>query len=136
MYYVTFSIRFGKLSDDEIKMVLSHIVDRHNTFYHLFAAQVMPDHVHIIQKPFPKYSLSRIMKGLKGVSAKKINVFRKTMGSIWQDESYDRIIRSEKDLSEKIKYIYENPLRAKIVKDPDSYCGWYFQENSLRKGDS
>lgn len=68
------------------------------------------------------------MKGIKGVSAHLLNFKRGTSGSLWYDESFDRIIRNQKELDEKLKYIYENPLRAGIVERPEDYWGWFQQE--------
>jgi putative transposase len=42
-------------------------------------------------------------------------------GQVWQHESYDRILRSEKEYLEKWKYIYENPMKEKIVERPEDY---------------
>ena len=134
MYYITFAIKYGKLSEDDVMLVLNHIRAGHGIYYQLYAAQVMPDHVHVILKPHDNYSLSRIMKGLKGISARKIYTHRMTEGSIWQSESFDRIIRSENDLIEKLKYIYNNPLRANITEDPDKYCGLHSNDNIMEKG--
>ena len=89
----------------------------------------MPDHVHILLIPKENYTLSRIMKGIKGVSARKLNVKNKTFGSIWQNEYYDRIIRSEKDLLEKLNYMFYNPVKKKLVSNPLNYYGWYLNED-------
>ena len=73
-------------------------------FYILIAEVVMPDHTHLLLTPSGGYSLSQIMKGIKGVSARKVNQMRNTTGTVWQDEYYDRIIRDQKELDEKIHY--------------------------------
>ena len=91
-YFVTFRIQSGVLSIQEQKLTLDIIKSGHGSYYTLIAAIVMPNHVHMIFIPYERYTLSRIMKGLKGKSARMINVERKTFGSVWQNESFDRII--------------------------------------------
>ncbi len=91
----------------------------------------MPDHSHIIIKPFPEYSLDRIMKGIKGVSARKINIQRNSKGSIWQDESFDRIIRDQKELEDKILYMFNNPIKKGFTDNTFSYHGWYLNYDLL-----
>jgi len=127
-YIITIRLYAGKLTDEEKLIVLNHIRSGHDKFYRLVAVQVMPDHVHFVLKPEPGYDLKRIMKGIKGVSARKINQNRKSHGSIWMTDYFDRIVRSQSDLEEKLNYMYENPVRAGIVEDANNYSGWYYQE--------
>ncbi len=86
----------------------------------------MPNHVHMVIKPNTEYSLERIIKGIKGVSARLINRSRDERGMIWMEEYFDRIIRTESDLEEKLKYMFENPVKAGFVEDGSKYHGWYF----------
>ncbi|MFH1007245.1 MAG: N-6 DNA methylase, partial [Candidatus Latescibacterota bacterium] len=147
-YYVTFKTARGLegtptllLSIEEQKLVLEHIREGHGEFYTLAAAVVMPDHVHMILTPRDDYELSRIMKGIKGVSAKKVNLCRVAgtdknvcpTGSLWQDESYDRIVRDEKEFREKLVYMSNNPVKAGLTDDPWSYHGWYCSEGFDRE---
>ena len=127
-YFVTFRAKQAELTIGEQRLVLEQIKEGNHRYYDLIAAVVMPDHVHIVLTPKAEYSLSNIMKGIKGVSAHKINVKRKTSGSIWQDESFDRIIRDEDELNEKIAYMFHNPLKKGLTEDPWSYHGWYYAE--------
>ncbi len=128
VYFITFNLLNGKLTDDEIILVRNHIIEGHNKFYGLYAAVVMNTHAHVILRPFEDYSLSRIMKGIKGVSANLLNNERGTRGSLWQDESFDRIIRDEKEFNEKLEYMFNNPIKAGITEDTWSYIGWYLNE--------
>jgi REP element-mobilizing transposase RayT len=127
-YFVTFRTLQRELSVDEQKIVLEHVKEGEGKFYELIAEVVMPDHTHILLSPLKGYGLSRIMKGVKGVSAHKINQLRKTKGNVWQDESYDRIIRDQKELDEKLNYMLNNPLKKGLTDDPWNYHGWYFNE--------
>jgi REP element-mobilizing transposase RayT len=124
-YFVTFRLWEGRLSDQEITLVRQHIADGAKSFYELSAVCVMPDHVHLILSPCQGFSLSRIMHGIKGVTAHRMNSLRGSQGRIWQVESWDRIIRDENELDEKLNYMLQNPVKAGLVEDPWSWCGWY-----------
>lgn len=86
----------------------------------------MPDHVHIILKPLADPSgsetpLGRIAHGIKSYSAHKINRLMQRRGSVWQAGYYDRIIRTQRDFWEKLRYVVENPLRAGLVENAEDY---------------
>ena len=106
---------------EECQIVFDHIRSGDTNFYHLFALVVMPDHVHMLAKPIGDISLERMMQGTKGVTARLVNKHRKTQGPLWLGESYDRIIRDEIEAIEKQNYIYENPVRAGLVKRAPDY---------------
>ena len=120
-YFVTFRLLQGELTDSECRIVLEHLIKGDGVFYRLIASVVMPDHCHLLIRPKPGHELSRVMKGIKGVSARLINGSRRTSGSIWQDESHDRIMRDEDEAIEKAQYILDNPRRAGMVEDPLDY---------------
>jgi REP element-mobilizing transposase RayT len=116
----------GELTREERRIVLEHIKKGDGLFYDLVAATVMPDHVHLILKPCNGFTPSRILKGIKGVSARLLNQHRNAKGCIWQAESWDRILRDTREFDEKLQYMYENPVKAGLVADADAYDGWYF----------
>jgi hypothetical protein len=61
------------------------------------------------------------MKGLEGASARSINRLLGTGGTVWQDESFDRIIRDDRELEQKLQYMYYNPVKAGLVGKPEDY---------------
>ncbi len=85
----------------------------------------MPDHVPILIEPNEGVSLSRIEKGIKGPTARKINLRRGTRGQIWEDECYDRIVRSEREFDAILHYTLNNPVKGGLTNDPLHYVGWY-----------
>ena len=124
-YFVTFRFRQGVMDKSERLIVLQHIKNGDDRFYDLAAAVVMPDHVHVVFRPGQGYALSRIMKGMKGVSARLINESRNRRGTVWQNESYDHIIRSQNELIQKISYMLNNPVKEGLTDDPWTYDGWF-----------
>lgn len=56
------------------------------------------------------------MNGIKGASAHSINHALARRGPVWQDESFDHVVRSSGEFSDLELYIFFNPVRAGLVK--------------------
>lgn len=125
-YFVTFRVSDGELQPADRKIVLDHVRHGAGKFYGLAAAVVMPDHVHLLVQPRRAFELSRVMKGLKGVSARLVNDRRGSNGTLWQDESWDRIVRDQAEFDEKLEYMLNNPVKQGLVEDPWTYDAWYY----------
>jgi REP element-mobilizing transposase RayT len=83
--------------------------------YDLIDWVIMPNHVHLLIRPRNGQSLSKILQGIKGVSAKDCNaLLGRTGQTFWQEESYDHIVRSQAQLDHFARYIAENPVKAKL----------------------
>ena len=81
----------------------------------IHAAVIMPNHVHLLLEPLAGSELSELLKGIKGASARKANqILGNTGTAFWMDESYDHIVRSERQHQHLIRYIMENPVKAKL----------------------
>jgi len=124
-YFLTFRAAAAELAENERTIVLAHVRQGHGRFYTLLAAVVMPEHAHALLRPNDGVELSRIMKGIKGVSARLINTARGSAGRVWQDESWDRIVRDQAELDEKLQYVLNNPVKRELVNDPWDYP-WTF----------
>jgi putative transposase len=115
-------------------IVLNSCQHDHGTKYKLYVAVVMPDHVHLILTPLIDTHLLRvvplpeIMKAIKGSAAHFINRQQKSGGTVWQEESFDRVLRRSEKLDEKIAYILNNPVRWRIVADWREYRWIWYQE--------
>jgi hypothetical protein len=55
------------------------------------------------------------MRLIKGRSAHFLNKLLDRHGPVWQEESFDHVLRSNESLSEKVNYICQNPVRAGLV---------------------
>ena len=42
-------------------------------------------------------------------------------GPVWQEESFDHVLRNDESLREKIEYIRQNPVRKKLVMKAEDY---------------
>ena len=80
--------------------------------YHLYAWSIMPNHVHVIVEPVGGHEIEKIVHTWKSFTAHRMNKILNRMGQFWQQESYDHIIRSEKEYWFQIEYVWNNPEKA------------------------
>ena len=81
--------------------------------------EIMSDHVHMLVDASPKHSISSIMKGLKGVSARMLFMHHPEIkqklwgGHLWQP-SYFAVTVSERSEEQIRHYIqHQNPSKGK-----------------------
>jgi REP-associated tyrosine transposase len=95
--------------------------------YLTHAFVVMPNHVHLLATP--AVALPKLTKSLKGITAKRANAMLGLTGnSFWQEESYDHLVRHDREFEKVRNYIEENPVRAGLVREANEYrwssSGW------------
>jgi alanyl-tRNA synthetase len=132
-YMVTFSTRERhQLTPAARDLALKSVIYAHeHRQIELYAACVMPDHVHMLFEPQIKeqdkegkpvfWSLSEILQGIKSASAHNINKASGEKGFVWEKESMDRMIRGQSDMEEKFHYITRNPWDAGVVLTTEPY---------------
>lgn len=98
-------------------VVLEHCVREHGVRVDLYSAVVMPDHVHMLFQQRDGHPVRVIMNSIKGASAHSVNRVVGRQGRLWQDESYDRLLRSDDGLRNAAQYICDNPVRAGLPVD-------------------
>jgi REP element-mobilizing transposase RayT len=77
--------------------------------YRLRAFVVMPNHVHLLCTP--AVALPRLTKSLKSITAKRANAMLALTGSpFWQEESYDHLVRHEREFEKIRNYTEQNPV--------------------------
>jgi REP element-mobilizing transposase RayT len=106
--------------------------------YELGCYTVMSNHVHLVVRPLDEddQALERVTHSWKRFTARQINGLFGLKRALWQDESYDRIVRDEEHLWRTIQYIGRNPLTAGFTRvvcptwiRPDwERLGWRFLE--------
>lgn len=80
----------------------------------LHALVVMPNHVHLPVTPAPGGTLNKLTQSWKGFTAREINRHLGHEGPLWQQESFDRIVRHEAHFEHVVRYITRNPKKAGI----------------------
>jgi RecG-like helicase/REP element-mobilizing transposase RayT len=144
-YAITFGTRDRRqLSPRARDLVLESLLRWKDRRYELYAACVMPNHVHFLIEPMIEcgggssrpsfFPLSKILHTIKSFTANRINQIENASGPLWETESFDRLIRSESDLQEKFRCIVRNPWDAGVAKQGDDYRWvWYPQREFERK---
>jgi valyl-tRNA synthetase len=80
--------------------------------YDLIAWCIMPNHVHVVVRPFEGHDLADILHSWKSFTAKQANRQLGISGSFWQEEYYDHLIRDEEDFNRNMSYLLQNPEKA------------------------
>lgn len=113
VYFVTWRLEKSQsfLSSTESEIVASALKHFDGQRYDLMAYVVMPDHVHILVKPYEKFLLQEIVHSWKSFTAYKLQRQYGRQGGIWQEDYFDRIMRDEAEFLEKAQYILNNPLK-------------------------
>jgi REP element-mobilizing transposase RayT len=101
----------------------------------LYAVVVMPDHVHLLLQPLRNadgwpFPLVDILQCMKSATAHRINKRLGRSGPVWEEESFDHVLRSDESLKEKAEYIRQNPVRRRLVGRPEEYR-WLWVDSNL-----
>jgi valyl-tRNA synthetase len=86
--------------------------------YDLIAWSVMPNHVHVVFKPYEGIELPGILHSWKSFTATKANKLLGLTGDFWHSEYYDHLIRNEEDFFNQVNYVLSNPSRAGLENWP------------------
>jgi putative transposase len=128
--------RFAEIVAHEL-----HIL--HPDHYCLHGYCIMSNHVHVlldqqdIPEPIPPgdgkhyTALSHAMRLLKGRTGYACADLVGRKGAFWQHESYDHIVRDEKEFERILAYIVNNPVKAGLVNNWRDWPYTYVNPNLL-----
>ncbi len=88
--------------------------------FYLYAYVLMPNHVHLLLERQTD-SLSRIMQRLLTGYAQYWNRKYRKVGHVFQGRYKAILCQKDAYLSELVRYIHLNPVRAKMVRRPEDY---------------
>ena len=132
-HFITFCTKFRRILPDWARdIVLGCCIHDHGKRYRLEVAVVMPDHVHLILVPLADEGRrsNNFAGGDHEGNQRRIRACDQSAGgrrgAIWQEESFDRVVRSSESLDVKIEYILQNPVRKALVEDWRQYR-WIWQ---------
>ena len=129
------------LSESVRGPVLEHCLHDQGSKLHMHAAVVRPDHVHLLfsagrDAEGNTFGLSEILSGIKEASAHRVNRSLGRKGHVWQDESFDHVLRCNESVGEKAEYICQNPVRRGLASTPDEYPWlWRQRVQGISEGD-
>ncbi len=83
--------------------------------YRLGSYAIASNHVHVLVLPLGDLSLSGILHSWKSFTSNAINKLTGRSGSLWQDESYDRLVRDADELHGFEEYIAAHARNGHFV---------------------
>ena len=87
----------------------------------IYAYCLMPNHIHLILKPFKLDHFSRFMKVFHQTYTQYFNNKYQKAGHLWQGRFKSFLINDEQYFLDCIKYIEFNPIRAQIATSLNDY---------------
>jgi REP element-mobilizing transposase RayT len=121
LYYVTAQVNRGafdigsKADKDLLRDVITRVKERHP--FELVNFSFMNNQFDFLIKPEINESLSILMGVLLCTFTKKWNLMHGKKGHLWRARFLSRIVESEDDFLEVVKYIDNNPVTTRIVSD-------------------
>ncbi len=109
--------------------ILADVKLKYNFLIHAF--ELMKNHYHILLET-PKGNLCKGMLKLNSTFARLLNINLNRKGSIFKQRYKSILVEKESYYLNLIRYIYQNPVRAKIVEKPEDYPGsslYYLKRN-------
>jgi len=89
--------------------------------FKIYAFILMDNHFHLIIETHPLHNISKVMQAVLLSYSNKFRHQYKYVGHVWQGRFVSRVIRSEQQLINNIKYIHDNPVRANMVQESVEY---------------
>jgi REP element-mobilizing transposase RayT len=95
-----------KLPEPAMDLALESCLRANGRKCRLYAAVAMPDHVHLLCMALMdengSISIPEITRTIKSESAHRINKALGRSGRVWQDESFDHVLRGDESLRKKV----------------------------------
>jgi REP element-mobilizing transposase RayT len=97
--------------------------------YRLSSWVVMPNHIHFLVTRFDAIELADIMQSFKSLTSHKANRTLRRKGQFWMEDYFDRYIRNAEHFMKTVRYIENNPVKARLCKKPED---WPFSSARFR----
>jgi putative transposase len=82
--------------------------------YSLHSWIIMPNHVHAPASLSRGWKLEQVLHSWKSYTAQRINQRLGKSGELWQEDSYNRLIRNAGHFANVVSYIKRNPEKARL----------------------
>ncbi len=100
-------------------MFLVRAATRHGGSVHAFV--LMTNHIHLMVTPCDRDALPRMMHEVDGRYAQYYNRRYKRIGTLWNGRHRSLLIGDERYWLTCLRYIAQNPVRARMVQTPEEY---------------
>ncbi|HEY4285416.1 MAG TPA: transposase [Chthoniobacterales bacterium] len=78
---------------------------------------IMPNHVHCVLIQNNDWPLEKVLHSWKRFTARSINQLIGRDGTLWQTDYFDRLVRDENHFANCVRYIRNNPPKARLQPD-------------------
>jgi type I restriction enzyme R subunit/putative DNA methylase len=113
------------------KIVQTCLLHFHGIRYKIHAWALMPNHVHVLFSGTPAFSMQTILASWKKFTATRIlEANHLSPRPLWHPEFHDRFIRNQGHYRNVVRYIHQNPVKAKLTQQP---CDWAWSSASFWK---
>jgi putative transposase len=103
--------------------------------FRLFGYCLMPNHFHLLMRTDPGISISRVLQSLTIAHTWHYHKRYRAVGHVWQGRFKSPAVESDEHLWTVLRYIEANPLRARVVADPDDYRWSSYPAHALGRSD-
>jgi len=124
LYYITFCTHRKRhiLANQEVHNAFQEYSNKARLEHGVAVGRyvIMPDHIHLFVRGHYGFRLSYWIRGLR----RAISDVLKTAGqtdTVWQEGFFDHALRSSESYSKKWDYVWKNPVRKGLVKEPDDW---------------
>ncbi len=131
IFFVTTNLqpKAAPFSPSERTLLLESLAtEKRRRSLYLYAYVVMPSHVHLLLDP-GEQALSDLLRNYKSKAALALVNLGTRRGPFWQPRYYDSICRHARNFGDKLEYIHDNPVKAKLVSRPEDWpwssAGWH-----------
>ena len=90
--------------------------------YVMHAFVIMPNHVHVLLSLMDDHRIAEVVGSWKRFTATVINKTEGTLGAVWMEDHFDRLIRDWDHFINVCRYIDRNPGKAKL---PEGHFATY-----------
>lgn len=102
-------------------LLLSVGYHRYMLNYRIYAYLIMPESLYLMIQPGRMYTVSKIMKLIKGNFARKYNEYKKLEGTVWKQSFDAEIIENDKHFKECLNHIHALPVERGLAKEQSEY---------------
>src|SRR2546421_7637749 len=102
-------------------MIQNVVLGSDGKTYRLSAWVIMPNHIHMLATRFEKYTLADIIQSIKSITSHRANRILQRNGQFWMLDYFDRYIRTCEHFATTVRYIENNPVKARLCKRPEDW---------------
>jgi REP element-mobilizing transposase RayT len=99
--------------------ILEAAIDRHGIEVHAYA--LMPNHYHLLVRSV-RGALSKCMQEVNGRYTQRVNRIHHWDGPLFRGRFRSQAVEEEEYVRRLVAYLHLNPVRAKLVKEPQEEC--------------